>query len=149
MKLFEIFVNGLQLLTKVTKTSILDVAGVLDIWMEHCLLGNRIYFQADIKVSLSIFKPSLNLKKYRAHLTNSCVHVLIPLFHTVKFSSSKKHVLSQQQRPWSVGDKDIRAIKQILQSFFYGSTVDFEQVLAFYVGTCSLHQNIYCFGFPI
>ena len=107
--------------------------------MKHCLLGNRIYFQADIKESLSIFEPNLNLKKYRAHLTNSCVHVLIPLFHTVKFSNSKTHVLSQQQRRWRVGDRDIRAIKQILQSFFYVSTVDFEQVFAFYVDTSSLH----------
>ena len=65
-----------------------------------------------------------------AHLTTCCVHVLITLSHIVKSSSSEIHVQSQQWRCWRVGDKDIRAIKQI-SNLFYVYTVGIEQVLTF------------------
>ena len=69
MELFVTLVNGLQLLTSVTKNSILDVAGVLDTPLNEALSGggsflhtvNRPYLQVDIKESLPVssFKPNL------------------------------------------------------------------------------------------
>ena len=66
MELFMTLVNGLQPITNVTKNSILDAVGVLDIPLNEALsagkcLSSRTYLQADIKESLSvsIFKPNL------------------------------------------------------------------------------------------
>ena len=69
MELFVTLVNGLQLLTSVTKNSILDVAGVLDTPLNEALSGggsflhtvNRPYLQVDIKENLPVssFKPNL------------------------------------------------------------------------------------------
>ena len=61
-----------------------------------------------------------------AYLTSCCVHVLNPLFHTVKLSSSKIHVQSgdlKYMEMFEIGNKDIKGI-------FYASTVKFEQVFA-------------------